>query len=137
MTDHVESVGSALDVAAAKPKDLTKSKSKKTPVISPELEAKRKADRKMVKGKFIFHESPGGSMAFPFKAYHSDPLEKYEMTDGQIYTVPLGVAKHLNTNCSYPSYKYQGDETGRPVMTMAENIRRCSFQSLEFLEDLK
>jgi hypothetical protein len=117
--------------------NLNSSKSKSiTPVpkMSQELHNAREKDREMVRGKFIFHEVPGGSMSFNFKKYKGDPLEKFELVDGQIYTIPLGVAKHLNSNCSYPSYTYKTDEAGRPVMSIGEKIRRCSFQSLEFFD---
>ncbi len=110
----------------------------KKPVIKEankqSLKFQRDKDREMVRGIFRFHEVPNGQMEFMFKKYKEDPLEKFSMVDGQVYTVPLGVAKHLNTNCAYPSYSYKQDEAGRPVVSMAEMIRRCSFQSLEFID---
>jgi len=33
-----------------------------------------------------------------------------------------------------PSYNYTNDEAGRPVMKVGQKIRRCSFQSMEFLD---
>lgn len=102
--------------------------------LDPAIKALRDKDRTPVRGKFIFHEVPNGKMEFVYRAYKGDPVEKYTMDDGEIYTVPLGVAKHLNTNCWYPSYDYKDDANGRPVCKMAQKIRRCSFQSLEFLE---
>ena len=98
------------------------------------LKFQRDKEREPVRGKFIFHEVPGGSMDFMCRKFKGDPLEKFSMVDGQIYTVPLGIAKHLNTNCWYPSYNYKNDENGRPVMSVGEKIRRCSFQSLEFVD---
>ena len=98
------------------------------------LKFQRDKEREPVRGKFHFHEVPGGSMEFMFKKFKGDPLEKFSMVDQQIYTIPLGVAKHLNSNCWYPSYNYKNDENGRPVVTMSEKIRRCSFQSLEFVD---
>ena len=95
---------------------------------------KRDKDRTPVRGKFIFHEVPGGKMDFVFRAYKGDPIEKYTMSDGEVLTVPLGVAKHLNTNCWYPSYDYKDDEAGRPTCKISSKIRRCSFQSLEFID---
>lgn len=107
-------------------------KSQKTP--KQNLRFQRDKDREMVKGIFRFHEVPGGQMDFVFKKYKEDPLEKFSLKDGEVYTLPLGVAKHLNSNCWYPSYNYKNDEQGRPVTTIAEKIRRCSFQSLEFVD---
>ena len=107
---------------------------KQVPAMSQDLHVQREKDRVMVRGKFIFHEVPGGNMGFIFRKYKGDALEKYNMNDGEIYTIPLGVAKHLNSNCSYPSYSYKTNELGQPVLSMAERIRRCSFQSLEFFD---
>lgn len=106
----------------------------KTPTISPELAAMRDADRKIVRGKFMFHEVPGGKMEFSFLKYPGDDIKNFSMVDGEIYSVPLGVAKHLNTNCWYPTYDYKSDEQGRPVMKMGQKVRRCSFANLEFEE---
>lgn len=99
-----------------------------------EAKIARKKDHEMVKGIFRFHELPGGEMGFVFKKYFGDKIEKYSMKDGEVYTVPRMVARHLNTNCAYPSYDYKNDEQGRPVMSIAEKIRRCSFQSLDFID---
>lgn len=103
------------------------------------LKFQREKDREMVRGIFRFHELPGGQMDFVFKKYKEDPIEKFSLKDGEIYTLPLGVAKHLNTNCWYPSYDYKKDENGMHVSRISEKVRRCSFQSLEFVdvEDLK
>lgn len=108
------------------------------PQIDPVLDEKRKADRKMVRGIFRFHEVPGGQMDFVFRKYAGDALEKFSMKDGEVYEVPLGVAKHLNTNCWYPVYghndKAQANVADNALMSIKEKIRRCSFQSLDFVE---
>jgi hypothetical protein len=100
-----------------------------------ENERKRRKDREPVRGIFRFHEVPGGQMGFNYKEYKGDPMEKFEMIDGQVYTIPLGVAKHLNTNCWYPTYSYKNDDAGRPTMSVGEKVRRVSFQSLEFVDE--
>lgn len=128
-----------------KPMDLNPKKQDATK--KPNLKYHRDRDREPVKGKFIFHECPGGTMSFSFRAYKEDPVERYDLVDGQIYTIPLGVAKHLNKNCWYPEYAYlQGETTnnnptqggysmdGR-VMKMSKKVRRVSFQSLEFIDE--
>ena len=114
---------------AAKPNRETNNRE-----LSPSLRHQRDKDRQMVRGKFIFHEVPGGNMSFVFRAYKGDPLETYHMQDGEIYSVPLGVARHLNTNVWYPAHTYREDEQGRPQVKLAQKIRRCSFQSLEFID---
>lgn len=102
------------------------------------LKYQRDKDREMVKGIFRFHEVPGGSMSFVYKAYKEDQVERYDLVDGEIYTLPLGVAKHLNHNVWYPIHAYALDDNGKPVQKIGQKVRRCSFQSLEFvdIEDL-
>lgn len=98
------------------------------------LAYERDKDREPVRGKFIFHEIPGGNIRFAFRKYKQDPIETYNLIDGQIYTLPLGVAKHLNKNCWYPVHHYALDDAGKPVMKVGQKVRRCSFQSLEFVD---
>ncbi len=90
--------------------------------------------REKVKGIFRFHEVPGGSMSFCYKEFKEDDVERFDFIDGQMYTIPLGVAKHLNTNCWYPLHAYQQDENGVAVARIGQKVRRCSFQSLEFMD---
>ncbi len=111
------------------PKDETPKNHKKI-----NLKAMRDRDRQMVSGKFIFHEVPGGSLSFNFHAYREDPTETFDFVDGEIYRIPLGVARHLNKNCSYPIHAYSVDENGKPTMKIGQKVRRCSFQSLEFID---
>lgn len=115
--------------------ELEKDRSK----MKEHLKYQRDKDREPVKGIFRFHEVPGGMMEFVFKAYKEDEVEKYSLIDGHVYTVPLGVARHLNKNCFYPVHKFMTDEYGKPTQKIGEKVRRCSFQSLEFvdIEDLE
>ena len=72
-----------------------------------DFKAMRDRDREKVRGMFKFYEVPGGSLSFVYKAYKEDGAEKYTMVDGQIYEIPLGVAKHLNKNGWYPVHQYK------------------------------
>lgn len=94
----------------------------------------RDKDREKVKGIFRFHEVPGGSMSFVFRAYKEDEVERFDMIDGQIYTIPLGVAKHLNKNLWYPEYEFFKNEDTQNMQRIAKKVHRCSFQSLEFVD---
>lgn len=103
--------------------------------VKAALEIQRLKDREIVKGIFRFHEVPNGRMEFVFKKYKKDPVEKFILNDGQVYSVPLGVAKHLNTNVSYPIYSHTiVNEQGVSELVVKERIRRCSFQGLEFID---
>jgi hypothetical protein len=105
------------------------------PVINT-AERKKQRDLEMVRGKFMNIEAPGGKLFFSFRVpYRDQKVQKYEMVDGEIYTVPRAVARHLNTSGMYPEYSYITDEAGRPSIKMARQVRRYSFQSLEFWDE--
>jgi hypothetical protein len=78
--------------------------------MAKKLKIERDKDREMVKGVFKYYEVPGGMVGFCFKKYAEDPLEKFELYDNHVYTIPLGVAKHINSNTSYPVHAYTKDE---------------------------
>lgn len=101
----------------------------------PNLKFLRDKDRKMVRGKFIFHEVPNGRLSFSFRKWKEDPVERFDLDDGQVYTIPLGVARHLNTECKYPIHGFTMDENQKPKISVNQWIRRCSFQSMEFMDD--
>lgn len=94
----------------------------------------RDKDRENVRGIFRFYEVPGGSFSFVFKKWKEDPLERFDLIDGQVYTIPLGVAHHLNKNGWYPVHAYAVDEMGKPLMKIGQKVRRFGFQSLEFVD---
>ena len=94
----------------------------------------RDKDREKVKGIFKFYECPGSQLSFVYRKYKGDQIEKHTMIDGRIYTVPLGVAKHLNTSGQYPVHQYLKDETGAVSIKVGQKIRRYGFQSLEFVD---
>ena len=98
------------------------------------LRYQRDKDREKVKGIFKYYEIPGGQLSFTYKAYKEDPVEKFTLVDGQVYTLPLGVAKHLNKNVAYPVHKYLKDENGKVTIKVGQKVRRCGFQSLEFVD---
>ncbi|HXB11352.1 MAG TPA: hypothetical protein VNZ45_05155, partial [Bacteroidia bacterium] len=66
----------------------------------------RDRDREKVKGIFRYHEVPGAAFAFCHRIYKEDPVEKYNLLDGEMYELPLGVARHLNEACWYPIHDY-------------------------------
>ena len=98
------------------------------------LKFQRDKDREKVKGIFRFFEVPGGTMKFMFHAYKGDPYEKYELVDGEVCSIPLGVAKHLNKNGWYPIHSYALDADGKPSQRIGQKKRRFGFQSLEFVD---
>jgi hypothetical protein len=109
-------------------KEANKERNKKS------LRYQRDKDRETVRGIFRFFEVPGGVMEFCYKAYKEDKVERYKMHDGQMYTIPLGVAKHLNKNMWYPIHAFKMTEDGVSSQFINQKVRRCSFQSLEFVD---
>ena len=101
---------------------------------STNLNYMREKDNRMVRGIFKNFETPGGELRFVFRKYKGEPIKKYVLLDNQVYTIPLGVAKHLNNDCNYPVHKYATDETGVPTMRIGSRFHRFGFQSLEFMD---
>lgn len=121
--------------SAASEKALTVSAMEaKKQSVAANLRYQRDKDREMVKGIFKFHEVDGGGLSFVYKMYKDDPVERYDFVDGQVYTIPLGVAKHLNKNGWYPVHQYMTDEYGKPTMKIGQKVRRFGFNSLEFVD---
>jgi len=110
--------------------------SKVKPLDKKSEEFRRGRDKDLVRGKFMNHESPGGTLHFVFRIpYKGEPVEKYTMTDNNIYEIPRAVARHLNKNVCYPVHAYARDEHGNPRISIGQKIRRFSFASLEFWDE--
>ncbi len=99
------------------------------------LAYQRDKDKEKVRGIFKNYEVPGGIFRFSYgPIYKGDQTENFELEDGKIYTLPLGVAKHLNKNCWYPEHSYVMDQDGKPIAKVGTKHRRVGFQSLEFVD---
>lgn len=98
------------------------------------LKFKQEKDRQLVKGIFNFHEVPGGEMKFVYAKYKGEQPVRYKLQDGEVYSLPLGVAKHLNKDCWYPVHAHALNSEGKAVFKIGERKRRCGFQSLEFID---
>lgn len=105
---------------------------------SKNLNYLREKDSRLVRGIFKNFETPGGEVRFVYRKYKGEEIKKYVLRDGETYSIPLGVAKHLNNNCNYPVHAYTTNEEGVPTMRVGKRVNRFGFQSLEFmgLDDL-
>ncbi len=110
----------------ATPEEITKLRAK--------LKHQQQKDREVVRGIFRFYEVPGGTMMFCYKAYAGDEVENFILVDGQVYSVPLGVARHLNKNGWYPIHTHAVDDNGNPTFKIGQKVQRFGFQSLEFVD---
>lgn len=98
------------------------------------LQYMRDRDAEMVRGIFHFYEVPGGLLEFSYKCYKGDEVEKYSLEDNKVYSIPRGVARHLNKNGWYPVHAYASDEQGKPVARVSQKVARYGFSSLEFFD---
>ncbi len=89
-------------------------------------------DLENVRGIFHFWECKGGILKFDLMKYKNTKPD-WEMVDGQMYTVPLYVAKHLNTTGFIEEEKTIQDPVTLGYRKIKQNRRRYSFESLEFL----
>lgn len=136
------------DIASSQ-KDLTplstNDRQKKKELLAKQYQYLREKDKQTVRGKFIYHEVPGGAMSFSYgPIYKGDESQTYTLVDGEIYELPLGVARHLNKNVWYPEYGYVPGDSSTAMqggynptaggMKVTHKVRRVSFQSLEFLD---
>ena len=98
------------------------------------LSYQRDKDREVVKGIFRFYEVPGASLSFVYKAYKGEETIRYDLVDGEVYSLPLGVARHLNKSGWYPIHAHTKGEDDKPSMKIGHKVRRYGFQSLEFVD---
>ena len=113
---------------------------------SPQYEKDR--DAELIRGIFHYYEVPGGMMELVYRK-HKGKVENYTLVDGEVCQIPVGLARHLNTNCWYPIYEHstvdssmqrgviarsQGSPHKNTMMRIAKKIKRVGFQTLEFTE---
>jgi hypothetical protein len=89
-------------------------------------------DMESVRGIFHFWECKSGVLKFDLMKYKNTKID-WEMVDGQMYTVPLYVAKHLNTTGFVEEEKTVQDPLTLQFRKLKQKRRRYSFESLEFL----
>ena len=131
-----EAISQAAESAEIKPtrSRRTKAVDNKYTELQEKLKIKATEDGKMVRGFFRFYEVPGGSMKFAYRAYKNDPIKTYELEDGKLYTVPMGVAKHLNNDCWYPVHALRKNEDGTNSRYVGKRVQRCGFQSTDYID---
>lgn len=103
--------------------------------LKDKINREREEKAQMVTGKFLFNECPGGELKFCYREYPGDQLVHYTMKHDNIYTIPLGVARHLNDRCAYYEYQHNIDG-GKTVdaknMYIQSKVHRTSFIPLNF-----
>lgn len=93
--------------------------------MNSKLKALIEEETQLVRGRFRCFETPGGSLRVQVRKYKGIPMFDKTMIDGEMYEVPLYVARHLNGidkvagalngkigSCSYPvhGFRHSGGE---------------------------
>ena len=97
------------------------------------IEAAHKEDSRLVKGMFKNMEAPGMDVEFAYRLYKGEPIQVYTLEDGKEYTLPLGVAKHINKRCKYKKHKYLVDAEGKSILAPDKPYERYQFVSTDFM----
>lgn len=148
VTDPADNKKEIIVVTAPSKKELGKEK----------LDQLIKEETRLVKGRFVNKETPGGSLRVQIRKYPNIPPFDKVMMDGESYEVPLYVARHLNgldasakgcggkiNTCSWPTHGFKWDPD-KPMPSSTEGMggipvpiigvqkwnRRFGFESLEF-----
>lgn len=122
--------------------------------LAKQIRKMRDRDAEMVSGIFKNLENPAsgssrGTLVFSYCAYPGEENAIYELVDGERYTLPRGVARHLNNACFYREYQHLPGEAGMSGirggahdgrlnaqnMQMSRKVHRYAFHSLEFMDD--
>jgi hypothetical protein len=123
--------------------------------LAKQIRKMRDRDAELVTGIFKNLENPStnggrGSVIFSYKYYPGEANQVYELWDGERYTIPRGVARHLNNNCYYKEYQHLQGEYGEQgirggynpdgrlqsnSLQTARKVHRYAFHSLEYMDD--
>jgi hypothetical protein len=99
------------------------------------IEAQKERDAKPVTGKFKYPEKPGDTLTFPYRKYPKEPIKIWKFTDGQVYTIPKGIANHLQKEGKYIVHEHCLDANGMPSMRIGHVVDRFNFEIISFTED--
>lgn len=101
-------------------------------------EAKEKLDKayaeesQLVTGIFKNVESPGAELEFHFKKFPKDKWQTYKLQHDKKYTLPLAVAKHINSRI-LKEQKFVCDEMGNRTIDKNAGEIKSQFLSTEFM----
>jgi hypothetical protein len=128
------------DLKEELPKPLTLQEMRQQKAEEARLRLRREweVESQMVTGVFRDLEvGPGGNLRFSARKYPWDQTSSYNFVDGQTYTVPLWVDRHLNENCKWPAYRHNIDPNAKEGEKVQQIIgqwnHRFAFVSSDFI----
>lgn len=103
--------------------------------IHPKIAAMREEESRLVTGQFRCTEPVGGSVTLSYRKYPGEPIKNFTFEDGRTYTIPLGLARHLNSGCAWPVHQSCIDPlTDRSSSKVGKWVHRFSFNSNEYVD---
>jgi len=121
--------------------------------LTRQMQKRRERDEELVTGMFQNKEMPGARhvpVRFVYKMYQNQTPEVYELYDGECYSLPRGVVRHINTNCYVKEYldvngaphlqkailpEGRGIMRAKEDMQMSRKQHRFAFSPLDYMED--
>jgi len=97
------------------PKLTLHKKINKTPVNLDSIEALTPETDRKITGTFINVECPGQPAKISCRYHRWQEYFSQVFEDGQRYTIPLSVAKHINERCQKEEHTNLTDEKGQPL----------------------
>lgn len=70
-------------------------------------EAQKDLDKRIVRGKFVFYERPGGQLSFGYRRYKGEKVKNIILKDGSVYDLPWGIVRHLEEQACYKSHNIE------------------------------
>lgn len=100
--------------------------SKEKQSLKEKIERQKAHDNELVTGRFTNRRVPGQPAKVPYIKYSDDPVRWWNFQDGQVYTIPRGLADQLNGGseddpCYYMPRFIQKTGEYIPSQTAGEN----------------
>ncbi len=107
-------VDKAIEEDMPKPLTFQEMRNQRADEARKRLRKEWEIESQMITGVFRDLEvGPGGNLRFSARKYPWDQVQSYNFVDGQTYTIPLWVARHLNENCKHPVYRHNIDPAAK------------------------
>lgn len=97
------------------------------------IEAMTEKEDVMVSGVFKNLENPGDSGFISCRFRKGQPIFTKRFFDGEIATIPLSVAKHINQRCAYEKHGYEIDDKGNHKKIVESRKQRYQFVSTDYM----
>lgn len=98
-------------------------------------EEKRLRYNKPIRGLFKFIESPNGTLPLVWHEFYGDPVRRWELKDGEQYTLPLGAVLQLRRTGYYHGDVWVKGLDGKPAKKQGSKTVRYIFEPFDFIAD--